>query len=207
MTHATATSPALPGAGRRAALLRGAARLRRTALATAVLGAAALASVLPVRAAAPQEIPPLALAPLEVPPGPAGPSLATRAARAGALPSYATARQVHRAVNEATRYVDDMDLYGRKEFWTVARGAGDCEDYALAKRAALLAAGADPAALRLLTAWIASGEYHLVLVVTTTQGDYVLDARHAEPMTRQELEMQGYRWHHIEEGGRWFAVL
>lgn len=121
--------------------------------------------------------------------------------------SYDLARLVNRVVNEATRYASDQSVYGRSEYWTVADGRGDCEDYALAKRAMLLAEGADPRHLRLATAWTDRREYHLVLVVTTDRGDLVLDARHPEPMPRQALEFLGYRWALIEEGGRWFAVL
>ena len=57
-----------------------------------------------------------------------------------------------------------------------------------------------------MTAWTPQREYHLVLVVTTDRGDYVLDARYPEPMVRQDLEAIGYRWALIEEDGQWFAV-
>ena len=139
--------------------------------------------------------------------GPAARSLPQVDANIGSPPDYATVRRIHAEINRGTRYASDEELYGQAEFWEVARGVGDCEDYALAKRAALLSAGVRPAHLRLATAWVDTGEYHLVLIVTTDRGEYVLDARHAGPMVRQELEAQGYRWHLIEEGGRWFALL
>ena len=55
--------------------------------------------------------------------------------------SFELAAQIHRAVNSATDYVSDSAQYGIPEHWEPASGRGDCEDYALAKRARLLAAG------------------------------------------------------------------
>ena len=52
---------------------------------------------------------------------------------------------------------------------------GDCEDYALAKRDALIAAGIGSANALLATGVLPSGEYHAVLIVTTKRGDFVLD--------------------------------
>lgn len=118
---------------------------------------------------------------------------------------YALAADINERINAGTRYRTDLELYQRLEHWEPAAGEGDCEDYALAKRAALLEAKADPARLRLATCWI-GGEHHAVLIVTTDRGDYVLDNRHAEPMTRQALECLGYRWHLIQEGPQWQPV-
>lgn len=104
------------------------------------------------------------------------------------------ARKINREVNRNTTYRSDPELYGRVEFWNPARGEGDCEDYALAKFDALLAAGVERSRLRLAvvftetpegrfrfnegrrTDWF-SGD-HAVLVVTCEDGDWVLDNRH-----------------------------
>lgn len=59
--------------------------------------------------------------------------------------------------------------------WTLAPASGDCEDYAITKRHALIARGWPAAALRLAVAYTAWGEGHLVLVVRTDKGDMVLD--------------------------------
>ncbi|HZD54366.1 MAG TPA: transglutaminase-like cysteine peptidase, partial [Woeseiaceae bacterium] len=53
------------------------------------------------------------------------------------------------------RYASDQELYGVRDHWAspaefTARGAGDCEDYALAKYAALRALGWPSAALRVV---------------------------------------------------------
>ena len=113
------------------------------------------------------------------------------------------AREVQASVNRLP-YRSDAVRFERPEFWAELDAAGgDCEDFALAKRAALLAQGADPASLHLALCWTETQEFHAVLVVDTERGSYVLDNRHAEPMRKQDL---GYRWHSIQEGHTWHAL-
>lgn len=63
----------------------------------------------------------------------------------------------------------------RVDEWAVNVSSGDCEDYALTKRAALIGAGLPAGALRIAAATTRSGVGHAVLVVRTDQGDLVLD--------------------------------
>jgi predicted transglutaminase-like cysteine proteinase len=63
----------------------------------------------------------------------------------------------------------------RRDEWVVDVSSGDCEDYALTKRAALIRAGLPAGALRIAAATTRSGIGHAVLVVRTDQGDLVLD--------------------------------
>lgn len=76
----------------------------------------------------------------------------------------------HRIVN-----ADDLQTWGRADHWAtpaevLARGRGDCEDYAIAKYFALLAAGVPPRRLHLLYARVLLGgagdlwRPHMVLV-------------------------------------------
>lgn len=58
--------------------------------------------------------------------------------------------------------------------WTIAPDTGDCNDYAVTKRHQLLESGLPSKALR-LSVVTASGIGHLVLVVVTTKGDFVMD--------------------------------
>jgi predicted transglutaminase-like cysteine proteinase len=83
--------------------------------------------------------------------------------------------EVNREVNQEIRPMDDLQHYGRPEYWNIPTdGKGDCEDYALAKRKLLIAAGLPARALRLaVVKW--NGEGHAVLTVATDHGDYVLD--------------------------------
>lgn len=88
--------------------------------------------------------------------------------------SQSTLRQldaVNRAVNRKIRPKPD----GRVDAWTVGASSGDCEDYVLAKRQALIAQGFPPSALRIAYVKTSTGEGHALLVVRTEEGDYVLD--------------------------------
>lgn len=74
----------------------------------------------------------------------------------------------------------DIQTYGVLDRWAtpLAQGDqyGDCEDYVLEKRRALLAAGLPEHALSIAVATTTWGESHAVLLVSTDQGDYVLDS-------------------------------
>ena len=91
--------------------------------------------------------------------------------------SWATLRAVNAAVNADTRYVGDAEHYGKADYWTPADGAGDCEDYALAKCRRLTAQGWPRAALRIALCWTETGDYHAVLTVEAEDGAWVLDNR------------------------------
>ena len=74
----------------------------------------------------------------------------------------------------------DIQTYGvlDRGATPLAQGAqyGDCEDYVLEKRRALLAEGVPETALSIAVATTSWGESHAVLLVSTDQGDYVLDS-------------------------------
>jgi predicted transglutaminase-like cysteine proteinase len=61
------------------------------------------------------------------------------------------------------------------DIWELNPTSGDCEDYVLSKRAALIRKGVSAGALRIAYTHTRRGEPHAVLVVRTSQGDYVLD--------------------------------
>ncbi len=63
--------------------------------------------------------------------------------------------EVNRAINLAIRPIDDFAQHRQIDVWssplaTLARGGGDCEDYAIAKFAALRRAGLSPDDLRIV---------------------------------------------------------
>lgn len=88
---------------------------------------------------------------------------------------WADLRQVNRDVNDAIRPVPNLEgLAGEK--WLLHPVSGDCNDYAVTKRHELLARGWPARTLLLsevVTRW---GEHHLVLVVRSFSGDFVLDS-------------------------------
>ncbi|BAN50094.1 transglutaminase-like cysteine peptidase [Metapseudomonas resinovorans] len=61
---------------------------------------------------------------------------------------------VNRQINQQVRFTDDRALWQRSDYWatpveTLAKGAGDCEDFALAKYFTLLQLGVAPDKLRI----------------------------------------------------------
>jgi predicted transglutaminase-like cysteine proteinase len=63
--------------------------------------------------------------------------------------------EINRAINLKIKAMSDLALYGAEDVWsppltTFANGAGDCEDYAIAKFVALQEAGVSPDDLRIV---------------------------------------------------------
>jgi predicted transglutaminase-like cysteine proteinase len=94
---------------------------------------------------------------------------------------YALAERIQREVNFSTTYRTDAEQYGRPEHWVEAGKFGDCEDYALLKRAMLRNQGWPADKLALCTCWCEDGGYHCVLFVDTDLGGYILDNRREWP--------------------------
>ncbi|MDF1609417.1 transglutaminase-like cysteine peptidase [Hoeflea sp. YIM 152468] len=113
--------------------------------------------------------------------------------------------RINSAVNRAIAPVSDAQQYGRYEVWKVSATAGDCEDYALAKRAQLLRKGFYPEDL-LLTMAHTGQEHHTVLVVRTRMGDFVLDnlTEAVLPVSASRLEF--IKIQSPEHGGNWLRV-
>ena len=87
--------------------------------------------------------------------------------------------QVNESVNESVTPLTDQDLYQQREYWTYPSVAGDCEDFVLLKRKRLFELGWPASALLISVAYDRDGAAHAVLVVATSQGDYVLDNQNA----------------------------
>lgn len=95
--------------------------------------------------------------------------------RNAADPVREAQRLVHHAVNFR------WDRPGR-DHWqtpleTLARGAGDCEDHAILKRALLLEAGVNAEDVSLLFLRTASGAGHVIVQVETENGTRIMDNR------------------------------
>jgi len=82
----------------------------------------------------------------------------------------AVLRQVNIHVNRSIRPQRDT-----ADIWEINPASGDCEDYVLTKRSTLIRQGVSAGALRIAYTHTRRGEPHAVLVVKTSQGDYVLD--------------------------------
>ena len=114
--------------------------------------------------------------------------------------SYRLAERINNTVNTSVTYKTDLEQYGKPEYWCLPSNFGDCEDYALAKRNALLNAGWSKDKLGLCVCYTASNEGHCVLWVGTDKGSFILDNNYAFPMKPSELP---YKWESMLCDGVW----
>ncbi len=102
---------------------------------------------------------------------------------ASAREGLARLGEINRAINLAIRPVSDQAQYGVEDHWssplaTLAAGAGDCEDYAIAKLVALRAAGVPEKDLRLvIIRETATGDDHAVVAARSGGHWRMLDNR------------------------------
>lgn len=94
-------------------------------------------------------------------------------------------KKINSFINEKTVFVNDTDLYGVKDYWStpvefLSRGAGDCEDYAIAKYFSLKMMGISEEKLRI--AYVKALQYnifHMVMLYYSNPG--------AEPLILDNL--------------------
>ena len=85
-------------------------------------------------------------------------------------------QNVNKLVNETIKPMTDYDHWHEIDRWDYAEdGFGDCEDYVLVKRQALMAAGLPSSALLVTIVRDEQLDGHAVLTVRTDRGDLVLD--------------------------------
>lgn len=105
--------------------------------------------------------------------------------------------RVNESVNRSITPKPDRYSNGMRDHWKLAPSAGDCEDFAVTKRAALIEQGFPAHALRLAVARTSWGEGHAVLIVRTDKGDLVLDNRHSRIVTWNQTDLT---WISIQSG-------
>jgi predicted transglutaminase-like cysteine proteinase len=116
--------------------------------------------------------------------------------RALAQQGWARIAEINRAINLNIRPVDDMTQYGVADFWatplmTFSSGAGDCEDYAIAKYVALHEIGIADDDLRLVVVHDrGANEDHAVAAVRYDGHWLILDNRTLE--MRQDADIAGF---------------
>lgn len=92
------------------------------------------------------------------------------------LPPSAKLKAVNHFFNKQIHYQSDRQAWGQKDYWatpseTLTKGAGDCEDFAIAKYYALKQLGMDEAKLKIV--YVRSNQFkdpHMVLAVTAKPG-------------------------------------
>lgn len=105
--------------------------------------------------------------------------------------------EINRAINLAIRPMSDLAQYGADDVWssplaTFAQGAGDCEDYAIAKIFALRQAGISPDDLRIVIMRdVFHGEDHAVAAARLDGHWLMLDNRHMAMV--EDIDVRAYR--------------
>ena len=86
---------------------------------------------------------------------------------------------INTQVNNGLIPKSDAETYHVSDYWNApglsGQPAGDCEDYALEKRSLLVAFGLVPTSLTIALVRTSAGDSHAVLLVASSEGDFVLD--------------------------------
>lgn len=110
--------------------------------------------------------------------------------------------------NQTIVPVTDQELYQVEEFWTYpTSGYGDCEDFALAKRQALIEAGWPASTLLIAVVRQTDGSGHAVLMVRTDRGDLVLDNQEGAILLWNETPYQYLKRQSQAHSGQWVDML
>jgi predicted transglutaminase-like cysteine proteinase len=111
-------------------------------------------------------------------------------------------------VNAAVVPVTDIDYYRQNEVWAYPTdGYGDCEDFALAKRKALIADGWNPSTLLITVVRQQDGDGHAVLMVRTDRGDLVLDNQDGRILVWNQTPYQYLKRQSQADAGRWVDLI
>lgn len=106
-----------------------------------------------------------------------------------------TVKRTNAYVNRVLISQTDQSKHHVNDYWEApsleGRPTGDCEDFALVKRRLLIENGIPAAALSLAVVKTRYGEDHAVLIVSTQQGDFVLDSLAYDVKPWQKT---GYTW-------------
>ena len=100
--------------------------------------------------------------------------------------------RVNKWVNATIKPLTDLEHWGVVEHWSYPDdGYGDCEDYVLLKRKMLIQSGWPREALLITVVLDNKDQGHAVLMVTTEQGDFILDNQKKDILLWWET---GYRF-------------
>lgn len=110
--------------------------------------------------------------------------------------------------NQTIVPVTDMELYQVEEFWTYpTSGYGDCEDFVLAKRQALIERGWPASTLLISVVRQSDGSGHAVLMVRTDRGDLVLDNQDSAIRVWNETPYQFLKRQTQAHAGQWVDMM
>ena len=102
-----------------------------------------------------------------------------------------TLDEINRLVNSLYVATTDIEAHGVADLWSLPLETADCEDFVLAKRAALIARGWPAEALLIGVTIGRESPYHAVLIARTSAGEMVLDNLTDEVLPWRQ---SGYEW-------------
>ena len=115
-------------------------------------------------------------------------------------------------VNRQISFTSDQQHYGRPDYWatpveSLGAGAGDCEDYAIAKYFALRAMGVPDEKLRLMyVRALRQNEPHMVLVYFEQPDQYPLVLDNLQPQIRSAIDRTDLKpVYSFNASGLWLA--
>lgn len=118
------------------------------------------------------------------------------------------ATRINASVNREIRAQTDQSNYGVPERWTLPyNGRGDCEDFALLKMKRLIDAGIPASNLLLAVVAGSMPEPHVVLVLRSDSGDYVLDNLASRVSTWRASGYTFLRMQNPSNRARWDIIL
>lgn len=118
------------------------------------------------------------------------------------------ARSVNRSVNTGFRQVSDGQQYGVQEVWALPTGrGGDCEDFVLLKKLALIKKGVPASRLLIATVLDRHRAPHAVLVLRTASGDLVLDNLRSQIKPWRDTGYSFLRVQNPDQPSNWQAVF
>lgn len=142
-------------------------------------------------------------------PGECRPNAASRAAAPVELTRQLWSRliDVNNNVNGSVVPMTDREIWGREEVWSYPTdGIGDCEDFVLEKRRALMAIGVPANDLLITVVRQANGDGHAVLTVRTSLGDFVLDNLEPRILAWQETSYTFLKRQAERHPGMWVSI-
>lgn len=128
--------------------------------------------------------------------------------KAAALTSagWRSVRSINASINRSITPMTDMDIHGKDEVWSYPAKVGDCEDFVLAKRKALISRGFSPSTLLITVVRKPDGEGHAVLTLRTTEGDFILDNLNDSVRLWTQTPYRFLKRQATNNSGRWVTI-
>ncbi len=113
---------------------------------------------------------------------------------------------VNRVINKQIEPVTDLEFYKIEEYWTLPTDYGDCEDYVLLKRQALIRQGWPSGALLVTVVFDEVGDGHAVLIARTDRGDFALDNKVDAVRLWSQTPYRYVKRQSVSDPDRWVAI-